>query len=53
MQSLINDRIYSEDFLSKAKINFQQNPPYPHIIIDDFLSSEIADALFEHFPTSQ
>lgn len=53
MDTVINDKIYAADFLKKAAEEFKTSPPYPHIIIDDFLKPEIADALFENFPSSQ
>lgn len=53
MDTVINDKIYNADFIKKSAEQFKDSPPYPHIIIDDFLKPEIADALFENFPTSQ
>lgn len=51
MDSLLNDRFYTEEYLKETHDKFRGADGFPHIVIDDFLKPEIADILFENFPT--
>lgn len=51
MHKLIRDQYYSENFITDAKKNFITNQPFPHIVIDNFLTDEAAQILYEKFPS--
>lgn len=53
MESVLNEKVYSDDFLKKSHDEFMKAEGFPHIIIDDFLQEDIATTLYEKFPTSQ
>jgi Rps23 Pro-64 3,4-dihydroxylase Tpa1-like proline 4-hydroxylase len=50
MESLLNEKIYKEDWLTEKNKEFRSAEGFPHIIIDNFLQTDIAEALFENFP---
>ena len=39
-----------DQFAKSSAITFQSASPFPHIVIDNFLSLEIVEALLEEFP---
>ena len=53
MSTVISDHIYSKEFIERASKTFVNSPPYPHIIIDNFLKEDVAQAMYENFPSSQ
>lgn len=44
------DNYYSKEWMSKAKQEYNNADPFPHIVIDNFLPPEILDAVLEDFP---
>ncbi len=46
----ISERLFVPETVAKMGNAFKTNLPYPHIIIDDFLSSETASAAYDKFP---
>lgn len=46
----ISDRLFVPENVAKMSDEFKHNKPYPHIIIDDFLKPETAEAAFAKFP---
>ena len=53
MESVIDERLYNEEWLKKTHDEFRAAEGFPHIVIDNFLKPEIADQLFENFPTKE
>jgi hypothetical protein len=52
MSTLISEKNYSAEFIAEAKKAFSTNPPYPHVVIDNFLTDEAAAILHDNFPTA-
>lgn len=46
----ISERLFAPETVAQMSNEFKTNHPYPHIIIDDFLSPETASAAFDKFP---
>ncbi|MEX1002196.1 MAG: 2OG-Fe(II) oxygenase [Crocinitomicaceae bacterium] len=53
MESVIDDKLYQEEWLKKSHDAFRNAPGYPHIVIDNFLKEDVANTLYENFPSSQ
>ncbi|MBD3638079.1 MAG: 2OG-Fe(II) oxygenase [Crocinitomicaceae bacterium] len=53
MESVFDEKIYNEDWLKKTHDEFKSAKGFPHIVIDNFLKSDIADTLYENFPTKE
>ena len=53
MESVLNEQIYDEKWLKEANETFRNAPAYPHIVLDNFLKEDIANTLYENFPTAQ
>lgn len=45
------NKYFGSEWMKKAKQEYHSNDPFPHIVIDDFLPSEILDEVIENFPT--
>lgn len=44
------EKYFSKEWISKAKSDYINADPFPHIIIDDFLPPEILDSILDDFP---
>jgi hypothetical protein len=44
------DPAYLDDLATKYHLDYLKAEPFPHIIIDDFLPTEILDKILEEFP---
>ena len=53
MESVIDEKLYNEEWLKKTHDEFRAAEGFPHIVIDNFLKPEVADQLFENFPTKE
>lgn len=51
MESVFNDKVYNQEWLAKTHKEYSSADGFPHIVIDDFLLPEIANQLFDHFPS--
>lgn len=49
--SAIRDTYFSPETIARLKEEFNQNPKHRVMVLEDFLKPELADSLFEHFPT--
>ncbi len=47
----INPEYTNSEAISKLKQEFQQGVPYKHLVLDNFLKTEMAELLHDHFPT--
>jgi Rps23 Pro-64 3,4-dihydroxylase Tpa1-like proline 4-hydroxylase len=48
VESIINPQVYAAvDQLARC---FQNQPPFPHVVIDDFLQTSLAETLLQDFP---
>ena len=45
------DKYYPPEWLDEARNRYASANPFPHIIIDDFLPSEVLDEVLVHFDT--
>ena len=54
IHDLISTDIFGDwtDDIGKIKSEFQGNTPFDHIVINNFLKDEIAEQIFENFPTN-
>jgi Rps23 Pro-64 3,4-dihydroxylase Tpa1-like proline 4-hydroxylase len=44
------DKYFSKEWMNNAKQEYNDNDPFPHIVIDNFLPPEILDSILEDFP---
>lgn len=44
------DKYFTKEWMSKAKIKYNNADPFPHIVIDNFLPPEILESILEDFP---
>lgn len=51
MESVINEKVYNLNWLKETNSKFKGAEGFPHIVIEDFLKPDVADTLFESFPT--
>ncbi len=47
-----NQVIFEPSFKAQSKKDFDRQEPYRHIIIDNFLSDDLVQQLYEHFPSA-
>lgn len=48
-----NPAIFEKEFVEAQQKAFKEAHPYPHLVIDNFLSAEAADRAYQQFPTVQ
>ena len=51
--SLINISLFTPDSLSEMKKSFSEAKPYKHLVIDNVLTPEIADEIYNAFPKEE
>lgn len=49
--SIFNQQYFDSGEISKLNRDFENGTPYKHIILDNFLKDDIANLVFDHFPT--
>ncbi len=47
----INENWLTENFKSKARKEFKEARPYPHLVINNFFKPGVAESLFSNFPS--
>lgn len=46
----LNNQVVNPDNARRLNKQFREAKPYPSIVLENFLSQEVANALYEHFP---
>lgn len=49
--NVINPQLLTEEHTQSLRQEFEEAKPYRHLVMDNFLKPEFADALNKHFPT--
>ena len=50
MQSIIRKDFFTEENIAHLSSQFNNAQPYKHLAIDNFLTPEFADKIYNHFP---
>lgn len=53
MESVIDEKIYNEEWLTQINKDFSAAEGFPHVVIDNFLKPEVAEALYQNFPSRE
>jgi hypothetical protein len=53
VEGVINPKYLNDEFLNKLSSQFENASPFPYVILDDFFTAEVADVLFDKFPTME
>jgi len=51
--ALFNPRLFEEHTIAQLQNEFNTAQPYRHIVIDNFLQTDFAEKLYEHFPPTK
>lgn len=46
------EKYYTKEWMNRARLNYHNAEPFPHIVIDDFLPESTMDEVIKQFPVS-